>query len=260
MNRQGEEESQKRRELKALAHLFSQASHALALTGAGISASSGIPTFRDPGGLWDRYPIEEYGTLQAFYANPKKVWELFRALGKTLARAKPTPSHRALAELERLGFIKGVITQNIDGLHQKAGSSRVLCFHGTGDFLACLQCKRTYDFQEVSLDSLPPVCVCGGILKPDIILFGEPIPQRVLLESFEEARKCDLALVIGTSGLVAPFSQLLWEVANHQGKVVIINPGETAFPRELITLYLPYPSDEVLPEVLDILIPQKANP
>lgn len=199
------------------------AKHAIALTGAGISVPSGIPDFRSEAGLWTKFDITEYGTISAFRDNPRKVWKLFKAIGEMVDEAKPNPAHVALARLEELGVIHTVITQNIDVLHQQGGSKRVIEFHGSGATLTCLRCQKGFSNDEAAdlmdNDGVPS-CPCGAVLKPDVVLFGESIPESSLVEAFKEAEQADLVLAAGTSATVAPASMIPSVVASHGGKIV----------------------------------------
>jgi NAD-dependent deacetylase len=194
----------------------------ICLTGAGLSVPSGIPDFRSEGGLWRRYDIEEYATEQAFSRNPLKCWELFRAMDEVIEAATPNPAHTALARLEQLGRLEAVITQNIDNLHTRAGSRKVLEFHGSTSSLTCPECLIRFTRAEAGqrLKGPAPVCSCGAVLKPDIVLFGDPIPREVMRESFALANRADLILVVGTSATVAPACLLPDVVASRGGLII----------------------------------------
>ena len=196
-------------------------SYAIALTGAGISTESGVPDFRGPSGVWTKDPEAErraYRSYERFLEDPKGWWEE-RLTGPSLLgdldKAMPNPGHRALAELERMGILKWVITQNVDGLHEKAGSKNVLEYHGSVLKLRCVSCISRFSREHFDLeglrraDQLPPHCPkCGGVIKTDGVAFGEPIPSDVAHQSLEEAWKCDLMLICGTSAVVYPFANL----------------------------------------------------
>ena len=199
--------------------LYSQ--HAIALTGAGISTESGIPDFRGPSGIWTKHPEAErraYRGYERFMGDPKGWWEE-RLTGPNLLgdleKAAPNSGHYALAELERLGILKCVITQNVDALHEKAGTKNLLEYHGSILKLRCISCGLRFSQDEFDLENLmrekqlPPRCPkCGGIIKTDGVSFGEPIPSDVAHQSLEEAWKCDLMLICGTSAVVYPFANL----------------------------------------------------
>lgn len=190
------------------------ADHAVVLTGAGISTESGVPDFRSPGGIWERYDPTMF-FIERFLSDPEEVWrcmlDMHRSSEFTLWDAKPNRGHRALAYLEEARIVKAVITQNVDNLHQKAGNRTVIEFHGNMLFARCLKCRQKYGYEEVLQDlekDFTPRCRCGGVLKPDAVFFGEAIPQDALKRSFREADECDLMLVIGTSAQVEPAASL----------------------------------------------------
>jgi NAD-dependent deacetylase len=195
--------------------------YAVALTGAGISTESGIRDFRGPDGLWTKNPDAEriaYETFHVFQRNPAEYWQVRLTTPYLLGdidKALPNPGHYALAELEQMGILKCVMTQNIDGLHEKAGSSRVLEYHGSVFKLRCMHCGTRYRLDDYKLDlllemgKLPPLCMaCNSALKSDVVHFNEPIPQDVAGESINEVQKCDLMLICGTSAVVYPFASL----------------------------------------------------
>ncbi len=210
---------------------FREARFPLALTGAGISVESGIPDFRSPGGLWTKFAPDEYATLDVFLRNPAKAWQLYKALGKTLEGKKPNAAHIALAQLEKAGLIHGVITQNVDMLHQQAGSKNVLEIHGDRQHLQCLECGK---LEKVCVEHYqrpePPVCSeCGFILKPNVVLFGEAV--RRLDEIHLLLQHCDLLLVIGTSAQVYPAAGLPDMVKRNNGLIYEFNTDETNLTR-----------------------------
>lgn len=196
-----------------------------ALTGAGVSAESGVPTFRDAlTGLWARYRAEELATPEAFARDPALVWGWYRMRREVVARAEPNAAHRALAELERLvpGFM--LITQNVDGLHRRAGSERVIELHGS---LARARCSRegtVVDSWEERPDGPPGCAVCGAWLRPDVVWFGEALPEGALREAEAAAHRSEIFLSIGTSNLVEPAASLPWRAAAAGAEVVIVNP------------------------------------
>jgi NAD-dependent deacetylase len=194
-----------------------------ALTGAGISVGSGIPDFRSPGGLWTVFSPEKYATLEVFYRNPAKAWELYRALGKTLLGKKPNAAHRALAELEQQGLLRGIVTQNIDNLHQQAGSSRVFEIHGDHQHLHCLQCEdcQPITSEHYNTDEVPRCRRCGFPLKPNVVLFGEAVRDLDAIHEFITG--CDLLLVIGTSAQVYPAAAIPAQVRQNGGRIFEFN-------------------------------------
>jgi NAD-dependent deacetylase len=205
------------------------ARRAAALTGAGISIDSGIPPFRGQGGLWERFDPMEIAHIDSFIRNPAMVWKvLVKDLKDIIDRARPNDGHKGLARLEQLGILRSVITQNIDGLHQMAGNSDVIEFHGTFAWQRCMQCDRRVETSKVDASRLPPRCACSGILRPDAVFFGEMIPTVALWRSQEIASQCDVMLVVGTSAVVQPAASMP-VIAKESGAIVIeINLEPTA--------------------------------
>lgn len=205
------------------ADLLRKSRSTVALTGAGVSTESGIPDFRGKNGLWSRYDPIEYGTIGAFMANPEKVWRMLGSL-LDLLDATPNKGHRALAYLEQQNLLTGIITQNIDSLHQKGGSRNVIEFHGSFKTFSCLSCGDSYELAYVAGSSLPPHCgSCSAILKPDIVFFDERIPQEALLLTEQLLASAELLLVVGTSCQVPPAAMIPYTVYNRDGKIIEIN-------------------------------------
>lgn len=215
----GRDESQ----LAAAVAAFRRASSAAALTGAGISVASGIDDFRSPGGLWTVFAPEEYATLDVFRRNPAKAWLLYRAIGQSLLGKKPNPAHETLAELERRGLLRGLVTQNVDRLHQAAGSRRVLEIHGDHLHLQCLRCGQTTPVTDdhYLLPEVPSCERCSYPYKPNVVLFGEAVRDFDRIE--ELLTGCDLLLVIGTSAAVYPAAGLPALVKDRGGLVYEFN-------------------------------------
>ncbi|RLF72187.1 MAG: RNA polymerase subunit sigma [Thermoplasmata archaeon] len=226
---------------------------ALVLTGAGISIDSGIPPFRGPGGLWERYDPEEYGHIEVLKRDPEKAWIMLREMLTTILKARPNEAHYALAELERAGFISYVVTQNVDGLHEMAGSRRVLNFHGGGRYLYCMKCSSRRELESVE-DIDPIKCTCGGYFRPPYVFFGEPIPHEVLSRSFIEATRADVILVIGTSAGVYPAAQLPYEVKRHGGVVVEVNPSPTPLTGTITDIFIQSGSSDALVKLKEYLL------
>ncbi len=208
------------------------ADRVVAFTGAGISAESGIPTYRGEGGVWHDYDPAKYAHVRIFEEDPTYYWSFFRDVRYPVVKdAEPNRAHRILAGLETQGALTAVITQNIDGLHQAAGSSRVLELHGNTRRISCRQCKAGYTMDEVfeQLETrLPPVCAsCGGALKPEVVFFGESLPGEVLHAALEESRACDLFLAIGSSLVVQPAASLPVMARESGARVAIINKDPT---------------------------------
>jgi NAD-dependent deacetylase len=195
----------------------------LALTGAGVSVASGIPDFRSRGGLWTEFSPDEYATLEVFYADPVKAWRLYRALGRVLVGRQSNPAHQSLAELEAMRLLHGVITQNVDGLHQQAGSRVVFEMHGEHQHLHCLRCGLLVEMPDGLLDDdqVPRCESCAFPLKPNVVLFGEPV--RKLAEIEELINQCDLLLVAGTSAQVYPAAGLVPAVKDNGGVIFEFN-------------------------------------
>ncbi len=232
--------------LDEAARLLAVRRRAVALTGAGISVESGIPDFRSRGGLWERFDPAEYATIQAFRANPPKVWKMLAEMESVLDAARPNPAHETLARLEEAGIVQGVITQNIDGLHQAAGSRRVVEFHGSHRTLSCLACGGRVDREEARRRGVPPACECGSVLKPDVVFFGEPIPEEALREAYRLAASCRVMLVVGTSAEVAPANQMPW-IAKQAGAAVIeVNLEPTHLTGSITDVFLQGKAGRVL--------------
>ncbi len=214
--------------IKRAAQDLSEAKMVTALTGAGISVESGIPPFRGKGGLWEKYDPMEVAHIDAFLQDPTKVWNLlFKDMKEVLDKAEPNDSHKGLAKLEELGILKTIITQNVDGLHQMAGNTDVIEFHGNMAWQKCMDCHKRYETHDIDINRIPPRCSCDGILRPEAVLFGEMIPQAALWRSRQVAQDCDVMLVIGTSAIVQP-AALMPIVAKDTGaKVIEINPERT---------------------------------
>jgi NAD-dependent deacetylase len=235
------------------AAVLATAQHGVALTGAGISTESGIPDFRGPSGIWTRDPAAErraYQGYQNFLEDPGAWWrERLSSSGPGLGNLwdmKPNPGHVALVDLERDGVLKCIITQNIDALHVKAGSSRVIEYHGSFMKIRCVSCGARYFLEEYDLeqlcreDRLPPRCRgCGGIVKSDTVSFGEPIPSDVARNSVDEIEKCDVMLVCGTSAVVYPFASLPVMAPQRAGVTIVeINAEPTSLTTNGISDYL----------------------
>ena len=197
------------------------------LTGAGVSAESGVPTFRGEKGLWRRYRPEELATPEAFARDPKLVWEWYDWRRQLIARCEPNAAHRTLAEMEEFFPNFTLITQNVDGLHQAAGSKRVLELHGNIWRVRCTAEGTVTENREVPLKEIPPRCGCGALLRPDVVWFGEPLPAEALEAAYRAAQNCDVMLVIGTSAVVQPAASLPIVALRSGTYVIEINPQET---------------------------------
>jgi NAD-dependent deacetylase len=236
-----------------LAEIIRRHRRGVALTGAGISVESGIPSFRGAGGLWERYDPMEYAHIQAFRRQPAKVWQLLKEMDDTISRARPNPAHYALAELEAKGYLVGIITQNVDNLHQAAGSKRVVEYHGNALRFICDTCKERHPRETLNFDQAPLYCHCGGLIRPDVVFFGEPIPAPAQEEAAELAQHCDLLLVIGTSGEVAPASYIPAIAKEWNAVIVESNLKPTRLTYSTADHFLLGSAGEVLPLALKAL-------
>lgn len=231
--------------------ILANAKRAVALTGAGISVESGIPPFRGKGGLWEKIDPMKYAHIDAFLDDPESVWDvLIRNMKSVLDKARPNAGHTGLADLERLGILKTVITQNVDGLHQKAGSGDVIEFHGNFAWQRCQACDWRIETARVDLSEIPPRCRCGGILRPDCVFFGEMIPHRELLRSQEVSSTCDVMLVIGTSATVQPAATMPYIARDNGATVIEINPEPTPLTPRISNLPLMGGAASVLPRLV----------
>ena len=220
------------------------------VTGAGISQESGIPTFRGKDGLWRKYDPMTLATIDAFYQNPKLVWEWYEERRQNILKANPNPGHIAIAELEKYKDVV-VLTQNIDGLHQRAGSTKVYELHGSIITIKCTVC----DFKDtitLSFSNLPPLCKCGNMLRPDVVWFGEALPQDIWKTAMEKSSLCDVMIVVGTSLAVSP-ANLLPLYAKENGALMIeVNPDQTPMSTTM-DLSLRSSAAKTLPELVRIL-------
>ncbi len=224
----------------------------IAFTGAGISVESGIPDFRSAQGLWQKYDQEEYATIDAFHSNPDKVWRMLKEMFLLIMAAKPNPAHIGLAELERMGLLSSVITQNVDGLHQAAGNTRVIEFHGTHRTLSCLHCSTKIDGSSLTPESLPPRCPhCSSLLKPDVVFFGEPIPWKAQLMSSEESKSTTAVLVIGTSAVVYPAATIPITAKEGGATVIEINMEPTPLTDQISDYLIRGSAGEIVPAIVE---------
>jgi len=233
--------------LKKAASIIKNARHLAAFTGAGISAESGIPTFRGKGGIWDKYdPV--ILEIDYFKQNPEKAWPLIKDMFyNVIDVAQPNPAHYVLAEWEKQGLLKAVITQNIDNLHQKAGNQKVIEFHGNTRDLVCLECGKITPVKEADMKQNPVTCPhCGGLLKPDFIFFGEPIPPEAYEQSLYHSRNADVYLVIGTTGVIMPASLLPYEAKRNNATIIEVNVAPSNYTGQITDLFLEGKASEIL--------------
>lgn len=238
--------------IEALAEDIKNSENIVAFTGAGISAESGIPTYRGEGGLWGKYDPNLYANISYFLQDPSYYWNFFREVRyPTLKKVKPNKAHLALADLEKKAHLKTVITQNIDGLHQDAGSSSVIELHGTTRVIYCMNCSEEYAMDEVFLMlevKNPPLCSsCEGQLRPAVVFFGESLDPRVLQKAYEGAENCDFLLAVGSSLVVYPAADIPLKAKQRGARLAIVNKERTP---------LDYLADHVINEEAGKILPQ----
>lgn len=240
--------------IKTAAATLSGADRVVALTGAGISIDSGIPPFRGKGGLWEKFDPMAVGHIDAFLRDPEVVWNsLFLELGRVLKTAQPNTAHKRLAELERRGRLETIITQNIDGLHQEAGCADVIEFHGTFARQRCMVCNGHTASSALDLSQLPPRCDCGGVYRPDCVLFGELIPETELRRAREAAARCDVLLVVGTSATVEPAATIPFIARDTGARVIEINTEPTPLTGRISHTFLQGKAGDVLSSIVNAL-------
>ncbi|MEA3500635.1 MAG: NAD-dependent deacylase [Candidatus Marinimicrobia bacterium] len=234
--------------------LINNAKHVTAFTGAGVSVESGIPPFRGKDGLWSKFnPI--FLDINYFHQNSLESWKLIKEIFYDFfGKAKPNKAHFALAKMESMGYLNSVITQNIDNLHQKAGSKEVYEFHGTSRNLICTNCNRIYSAKSIDLSNLPPKCEkCGIVLKPDFVFFGEPIPELARTNSFAETEKADVFILIGTTGEIMPASMIPFEAKRNGAKIIEINTYESNYTNSITDIFLKGKATEVMAKLMKSL-------
>ena len=235
--------------LEAVRKLVAEARSIVVLTGAGVSAESGVPTFRGPEGLWREFRPEDLATAEAFARDPRLVWEWYDWRRQKIAPAEPNLGHYALVTLEKRAPEFTLITQNVDGLHAKAGSRNLLEIHGSLWRTRCCSCHERRENREAPLARIPPRCPCEGLLRPDVVWFGEPLPLDLLRRATRALDACDLLLVVGTSGLVQPAASLGERVLARGVPVVEVNaeptPQSASYTHSLLGK-----SGEILPRLL----------
>lgn len=243
-----------RKNIEEAAELILNQTHVTGFTGAGVSVESGIPPFRGENGLWNKY---DPGILDLdyFYSNPLDSWKVIKEIFYDFfGSAKPNRAHYALAEMEKMNLIRAVITQNIDNLHQEAGSTTVYEFHGNSRKLECQKCNVKYDASEEIISELPPRCPkCQTVLKPDFIFFGEMIPEYAYMKAVEEAKKADIFLVIGSTGEVVPASMIPSMAKQNGVRIIEVNPSRSLFTDSVTDIFLQGKATEVMDELLTLL-------
>jgi len=237
--------------LQLAADAIIRSNHNTGFTGAGISVESGIPPFRGENGLWNKYDPEILD-LDYFYAHPDKAWPFIKEIFYDFfGSAKPNKAHIALAELEKMGLLNSVITQNIDNLHQVAGSQTIYEFHGNSRTLICQKCNVHYEATRSMLDTLPPRCeACGSVLKPDFIFFGEMIPQYAYQKSIAEASMAEVFIVVGTTGEVVPASLIPQMAKENDAKIIEVNPHSSNFSHSITDIFLRGEATQVMTALL----------
>lgn len=241
------------------ARLIVQSRHVVALVGAGLSVESGVPTFRGPGGMWTKYGEPDMRGYERFMDDPAKWWEervartsTYRELVEALDEAVPNDGHFALRDLEEAGRLHHIITQNIDNLHQIAGSVAITEIHGNRTKVRCIMCDFRWDLDGFPMDELPPRCLqplCQGIVKGDTVMFGEPIPRDALDDCIEQTRRCDCMLLVGTSAVVYPAAGFPTDVKRSGGALIEVNPNETPLTN-ISDVVLRAPAGEALTAVV----------
>jgi NAD-dependent deacetylase len=238
-------------QIKSAARELAAAGRVVALTGAGVSVESGIPPFRGKGGLWEKIDPMEYAHIDAFRMDPAKVWQvLIREMKDVVDRARPNAAHLGLARLESLGILKTIITQNVDGLHQMAGNTDVIEFHGNFAWQRCLQCDHRLETRRIDLAQMPPRCRCGGIFRPECVFFGEMISPDDLNRSRQAAAGCDVMLVVGTSALVQPAAYMPVIAKRSGARIIEINAERTLLTRDISDLLLLGKAGEIFDRLL----------
>ncbi len=240
--------------IKKVAQLIKNSKYCIAFSGAGISVESGIPPFRGESGIWNRYDPHLLD-LSYFYSQPAKSWEAIREIFYDFfTEAKPNDAHLVLAELEKSGVVKAVITQNIDNLHYVAGSKRVFEFHGNSQKLKCLDCYTYYDAKNVDLKVIPPKCEkCGGLLKPDFIFFGEGIPSDAYQNSFNAAQKADVVIILGSTGEVMPACQVPVIAKQNGATIIEINPDDSNFTNQITDFHIKMKAGEAMKAIMQAM-------
>jgi len=235
--------------IRAAGDMIFKSKLTLALTGAGISVESGIPDFRSAGGLWSKYDPSEYATISAFRQDPERIWNMLREMDALVSGARPNPAHTGMGEMEKMGFLHCIITQNVDNLHQGGGAKNVIEYHGNSSTLSCLSCGRTYRADEKRSERTPR-CECKSILKPDVVFFGEAIPPVALSRSFQLASKAEVLMVVGTSAVVSP-ANTIPSIAKERGaKIIEINPESTHLTHTVTDIFIGQRAGEAIPELV----------
>jgi NAD-dependent deacetylase len=240
-------------EYQKIADIIKEEKNIVAFTGAGISVDSGIPAFRGGQGLWEKYDPMEYAHIRAFVADPERVWIMLREMSEVIFKSEPSPAHGVLAMLEKKGYLNSIITQNVDGLHSVAGNSDVIEYHGNHRWLTCISCARRIPLtpEMIKIHPYPQCEKCNRALKPDVVFFGEAIPMIATLRANEEANKCRVMFIIGTSGVVYPAAEIPYIAQSKGAKIVEINIEPTPFTSSITDYFFAGNAAEVLPKLLE---------
>ncbi len=236
-------------QLREAAEILMASRLTLALTGAGVSVESGIPDFRSAEGLWAKYDPAEYATITAFRQDPEKVWSMLRDMEALVRDAQPNPAHIGMGELERMGYLHHVITQNIDNLHQAGGSRNVTEYHGNSSTFTCIWCGKRYTREDIG-DEPTPRCLCRKPLKPDVVFFGEAIPGEALDRSFELASRAEAVMIVGTSAVVSPANTIPVLAKERGAKLIEINKEETHLSGGMTDVFLKGSAGEIIPALV----------
>ncbi len=240
--------------IKQAAELIKNSNYCIAYTGAGISVESGIPPFRGESGLWSKYnPI--ILDINYFKQNPFKSWSVIKEIFYDFfGEALPNDAHKGLAKLENAGYVKSVITQNIDNLHQLAGSQTIYEFHGNSHTLACTSCSCSYSIPELNFEDLPVLCPkCNGLIKPGFIFFGEGIPQYAYQKSIEEAKNADVVIVIGSTGEVVPAAYIPRMAKQNNAKIIELNTEKSMFTNSITDIFIQDKASKSMNLIIEIL-------
>ncbi|MFW6214434.1 MAG: SIR2 family NAD-dependent protein deacylase [Alkalispirochaetaceae bacterium] len=235
------------------ARRISEADSLIAFTGAGVSVESGVPTFRGEGGVWERWDPEVLD-INYFYAHPRESWRAIREIFYAgFLAAEPNAAHKTLAFWEEIGLLKGIITQNIDGLHERAGSRRIVEYHGNSNYLICTQTGRRYPVTEQLIEPDIPVSEVEALLKPDFTFFGEGVPPEAAREAEQLSREADVMIVIGTTGEVYPAALLPRRAKENGATLIEINTEQSAYTPTMTDIYLRGKASEILPRLNELL-------
>ncbi len=241
-------------QLQKAVDVIRDSNYSIAFTGAGISVESGIPPFRGENGIWSKYDPSTLD-LGFFYENPLASWEVIKQLFYDFfGNAEANLAHEVLAEMEKEGMLECVITQNIDNLHQQAGSKVVHEFHGNSQKLLCVKCRTFYVPADINLDKLPPKCtICDGLIKPDFIFFGEGIPPKAYESSVDAASRAEVVIIVGSTGEVMPAAQMPYLAKQNGATIIEVNPGISNFTNSITDIYLDGKATEVMRKLQEAL-------